>query len=401
MGGIICAASPLANAAPAELPQSATSGRLRREATTSVPMHIDVLREAGSEMCPDADAVFRSLAALYPERFFRRESSARTASANIVIQIRPTADGHAALLELGAPQTGKRLISERGAACGGLSDAIAVAVAMLVEPEGEPVTGANGFDAAPKPASTSGSVLSAATQPSNVTAAEEDPKTALQPSSAPDQPKSAPQPASAATNQQNKRATAGNALTPVYPLPAAASSPNTGWSPAFYAGVLGTLSAPSRPAAGAVLGVDVSHRSGFGFKLNGLAAWALPAKEGTGQVVARVFGGMAGICVRRSLNWQLGYQACFDVGAGSMRVDTRDYPVVYVATLHVPWVVAGPQLALIQRLTSATQAYWSVGALANLRREQFVVEGNPRSTVEAHALGISAEIGIRFSGPMH
>ncbi|HEY5961313.1 MAG TPA: hypothetical protein VIV60_32370, partial [Polyangiaceae bacterium] len=79
-----------------------------RATPTTIPAYIDVHRDPGSELCPDTEAVFQSIAALYPERSFSRVMAPSAATASILIRIRPTADGHEALLKVGLPRAGER-----------------------------------------------------------------------------------------------------------------------------------------------------------------------------------------------------------------------------------------------------------------------------------------------------
>ncbi|HEY5957076.1 MAG TPA: hypothetical protein VIV60_11005, partial [Polyangiaceae bacterium] len=256
-----------------------------------------------------------------------------------------------------------------GTECRGLSDAIAVAVAILIEPESEPKS---------EPAVATNVATSVGDRASTPT----------EPSATTRKTKAAPP----ATTLDG-----GSASSTREPLPLA---PDGRWYAYLFGGAMGTVWAPSQPAAGATLGVELSHRSGFGVSLNGLASWAMPAKKGDGRVTVRVLGGMTGLCWRRLLFAHTDYQICLDVGVGSMRAEARDYAVVYVATSHVPWVVVGPRFAVVQRLTPRTQAYFALGALANLRREQFVVEGNTGKVADAQPVGLLSELGIGFGGPI-
>jgi hypothetical protein len=122
----------------AEAPTSESS-RLqgKDDSAKPSPIHIEIDRAPGSELCPDETAVFRALPRLFPERSVQDSNVLQWSVAAARITIRPTTHGHEALILTVLPRIGERTLIENDANCSGLADALAVTLALLSQVRGQ------------------------------------------------------------------------------------------------------------------------------------------------------------------------------------------------------------------------------------------------------------------------
>ncbi len=249
---------------------------------------IEIEQAPGSEVCPDKEAVFRSLERLFPEREFRQSSDASNGLARARVTIRPLPPGHEAVLTLLPPRRGERVIREQDEACRGLADALALAFVLLVAPpdaQPESKQAADASQAVPAVAATN-------------------PNLELTPPSKPAAlPKSvrAPEPVPTSVH--------------------AARSYQVGVGSSFVAG-LGVL---SEPALGAAAEVELFHQSGWGLSLQGLRLWSQPAEAEGGSVTLTLWGLLVAPCYRQRLAAASHLDACLRFGIGSQHAAIKGF----------------------------------------------------------------------------
>lgn len=333
-----------------------------------VGVGFEVARRPGSEACPDESALLEMIVALFPERQIRRGSDAAHAQARALIVIRPTARGHEATLQL--PHVGERRISTQLADCGGLGDALAVALVLMLEaqPDGPTTTKAASPD-------VSGTRSVAA----------------------PPRPKEAVK-----RLQKEWRTTAAAPLQPArgtvvlrgepMKLVERGSSERTSWQLHAVASALFGIGVLSQPGGGAQLGGGLFHRSGLGLLATGQRWWSLPAYKATGSVTVDLWSATLAPCLN-VLAVETQVWACGSVGFGIQQAVAEGFLQSGEATR--PWLVFGPSLRLSQPLSSRVAVMLGVTALAQPWRETFVVDGLGR-VAGAHVVGLTIDLGLRF-----
>lgn len=330
---------------------------------------LSVQREPGSEICPDADAVFRAMQTLYPERAFHRVYAAEQAVASAQVVVRPTLHGHEATLRTPSARPGQRVIVEQDASCRGLGDALAVALSMLLDASSDVGPSASGAPPTPLPMRSA----PASAEPEVIV-----PPTVPAVSGAPK--------ASATPHQTNPRTAANDR----------ASTP---WGTHVRAGGLANALLLTQPSLGFVAGGDLLHASGFGLELTAVGFWAQPAKAAEGSIAVSRYGARLGVCYEKTAFARSKYFVCAEFGVGSQRARTSNFTVVFDATRYDAWSTLGPKLGVVHALSGWLHGFVSVGVPINLMRNNLVVAGDPSLRVEAQLLGISAEMGIRLTGP--
>lgn len=329
-----------------------------------------VQREPGSELCPDADAVFRAMQTLYPERAFHRVGATEQAVASARVVVRPTPHGHEATVQTLSPRPGQRVIVDQDANCRGLGDALAVAFAVLLDASDEAAPPV--IDHSPP------------TVPMNLVPTSAEPEVIV-PATAPTAPPATK--SSSAPHQPQ---------TPTKPARAVAIP---SWSTHGRVGALGSVFELTQPAIGVAAGGDLFHQSGLGLELAALGLWAQPAKAGEGSIAVSRYGARLGVCYQRTAFARSQYFLCAEFGAGSQRSRTEGFAIVFEDARNDAWLTLGPKLGYLQELSTWLHGVVSLGLASNLVRNNLVVAGNPALRVEAQLLGLSAEIGLRLAGP--
>lgn len=110
-----------------------------RPAGAAVPrLWLEVTRAEDALACPDAQQVARSVVELFDARVVRIAAEPADAVLSVPIVITKSAEGFEATIQLERETSLPRRIVDRDARCHGLSEALAVAVVLLIEPHAEP-----------------------------------------------------------------------------------------------------------------------------------------------------------------------------------------------------------------------------------------------------------------------
>ncbi len=349
LGAALAVTLASARLSGAETPAAGGDVRARPE-RGPIDSRIEVERGPGSGACPDAAAVFRSIAKLFPERVFRETADAAGAAASARVVIRALPAGYEAVLSMRAPHAGERVIGEKDQACAGLADALALAFVMLVEPP----EGKAGTPAPP---------------PSPETPA---------PSAA--QPNAAPPPFHAtALAPRGARSFTGN----------------------ITAAVVGGFGLLSEPAAGAAVGIEVLHQSGWGGALGAVRLWSPPAEARGGSVRLSAWALLAGPCYERHLLGISSLEACVRVGVGSQSAKVEGF--LRSSSPSVLWAIVTPTLGYRLRAADALTGLLRIGPTVQLRPQSFSAredDGSGRTVPIARApnVGVMAELGLLLGG---
>jgi hypothetical protein len=345
----------------AEAPTSESS-RLqgKDDSTKPSPIHIEIDRALGSELCPDENAVFQALARLFPERSVQNSNARQGSVAAARITIRPTTHGHEALILTVLPRIGERTLVENDANCSGLADALAVTLALLSLVRGQE--------------------NDVATQKAIVTAPPQTPNAS---SSSPTQP---------LPNDQSVPV-----VLPEFKRSKASQKSNMSVSANVASvGGIGLLNSPS---VGAALGAELFHRSGFGLIFQGVRLWSTPLKKEGGSVKLTLWGGVVGACYRRRITSRSKLDACFQVAVGQQRPLVLGF--AHSNSEGVPWVVLGPKLRYLFGVSRAVGTWLSLGFIGQAMPQSFSarrVDGSLENVTVAEAphAGLMVELGMRF-----
>lgn len=333
-------------------------------------VYLSVERMAGSESCPDAEAVFRSLTLLFPERSIRRGHDLQTAGTSVEISIRPIAAGHEAQIRTLRPRKGERIITEPDADCRGLSEALAVALVMLNDSQAEGLGEAPDATAStmvtpplratpetlmPPTQSTSTAAHASKRHPSVPPSATRE-KNAQRSSPAPTTPTRAPdvatpnQPKSAVRDSSRDNRTIDDPTVP-------ASATKGIWSTYTRFSALGTYRVLSEPELGMGIGADVFHATGFGVQLAALGMWARSAESlgGSAQIQRLLDAGATAEAIRL-------LEAGRDSNADSGLAEERD-------ALHIRALIKAQQTAQAAKLAQRfAQRYPNSPQIEAMRR---------------------------------
>jgi hypothetical protein len=353
LGTVLALAFASARPSGAE-PLTAAGGPGAPPARAPIDSRIEVERGPGSEACPDAAAVFRSLAKLFPERAFRETSAAASAAASARVVIRALPAGYEAVLSMRAPHTGERVIGEKDQACGGLADALALAFVMLVEPPEGQVGAPSGSSAPALPAK--------------------------------------PAPPAPSAPQLNAARPAPDAVAP------RGARSFTGNIAASGIGGFGLL---SKPAAGAALGIELVHASGWGGALGGMRLWSPPSEAQGGSVRLSLWALLAGPCYERRVRGVSSLDACVRVGVGSQSATVEGF--LNSRSPSVPWVIVTPTFGYRLRVAGALTGFVRIGPVVQIRPQSFSAredDGSGRTVQVAGApkVGVMAELGLLTGG---
>lgn len=367
---------------------------------------IVVRRLPGSEACPDDDTVFRAMELLFPERYFRRATAPDQASSSARVTIRPLEAGHEARVEVLSPRHGERVIVAEDPSCHGLADALAVALGMLTDGKGVVNEGAI-ENATPPSTQLAGATHAEATVERGTShpLAAKQPHVSVQlrlsqfivrppptPSATPNQPQGKD-----GTSAKTQGPTTAERRETIEAGMQDAAKPHA-WSVHARAGATGGLWVLTQPMVGGLVGVTAQHGSGLGFELSGIGLWALPAEDGRGSVQVSRVGAQLGLCLERQLSSHGRYLVCVEFGLGDQAARTKGFDQVDVASQHDLWLWLGPKLGYVHEAASRFDAFVSVGAQANVTRDNIIVVDSTAS-VRAHAVGLVGAVGLRWGGP--
>jgi hypothetical protein len=336
-----------------------------RAADEPVEAEIDIEQAPGSEVCPDKEAVFRSIRRLFPERDFRQSKDASRSTARARVTIRPLSPGHEAVLTLLPPRAGERVIREQDEDCRGLADALALAFVMLVAPPEPGVSSENESDA------TKSGAASAATSP--------------------DVPGAAPPSSKPAVPQKKTRAPDT--------VPASPRGPRL-YRAGVGASLVGGLGVLSEPALGFAAELELFHRTGFGLSLQGLRLWSEPAEGQGGSVTLTLWGLLVAPCYRHRLGPASRLDACLRVGVGSQHAEVKGF--LSPQSGGFPWLVLVPSLGFRQgfaELERSLSGFVRVGLVGQLRPQAFSVrlaDGSDVQVASAPKVGVMTEVGLMF-----
>lgn len=347
LGAVLSFATPARGAEPeAPTPPARHDGR-------PLDALIAIDRAPGSDVCPDAPALFRAMARLFPERAFRQATAASQSVASAHITIRPLPPGYEAVVSVLQPRRGERVILEKAEDCRGLADALALAFVMLVEPpQSETAQGEPEAPAAATPA----------TEP----------------------PAAAP-----------RRDTAA-ALRDTQP-----QEPESSFHADLGASAIGGVGLLSEPALGAAGGLDVVHVSGWGASLQGMRLSSPPSRAEGGSVTLTLWGVSLGPCYRGRLSPRSSLDGCVRFGFGSQHAEVERFREP--KTGNFPWMVLVPALGYRHILVDPLSGFVRVGPVVQLRPQSFSVRvaeaaGGVAKVAAAPNVGVMAELGLAFGG---
>ena len=330
-------------------------------ASQPVEAVIEIERAPGSQVCPDKEAVFRSIERLFPEREVRQSSDASLGTARARVTIRPLSPGHEAVLTLLPPRRGERVIREPDNDCRGLADALALAFVLLVAPpdsQTQSETAGHG----------SGPAAAAAITPEASVAT---------PSKPVESPKSVREP-------EPTRPAAGS------------------YQGGIGASIVGGLGVLSEPALGAAGELELFHRSGWGLSLSGLRLWSLPAEAEGGSVTLTLWGLLVAPCYRQRLARASRLDTCLRFGIGSQYAEVEGFQSPESG--HFPWQVLAPSISFRQGFSGASEllsGFARVGFVGQLRPQSFSVRsadgsGDPVQIASAPKFGVMMDLGLFF-----
>ncbi len=326
---------------------------------------IEIERAPGSEVCPDAESVFRAIARLFPERVIRESTNPAQAAASAHVVIRPTSLGYEAIVTVERPRRGERAILEKDENCRGLADALALAFVLLVEPP-ESKTATESATAGATPAAAT----AASTPPAPTSTAA---STEVPPKNSAPEPEPRATPARATTSQRNFRADLG----------------------ASAAGGFGLL---HQPALGFAAGIELAHTSGFEGSVEVLRLWSPAVHAEGGSVTLTLWSALFGPGYRFQLNKSSSLNAWLLLGAGTQHAETRDF--LQPKSGSFSWLVLMPALGYRLHASELVSGFARVGPAFQLLPQSFSVakaDGTGTTNVAtAPKVGVMVELGIAF-----
>jgi hypothetical protein len=349
----------------AEPAAPANTSAARGDVAAPLDAVIEIERAPGSEVCPDAESVFRAVARLFPERAFRESTNPAEAAASARVVIRPTSPGYEAVVTVERPRRGERVILDKDENCRGLADALALAFVLLVEPpDSKTATDAGAIAATPAVAAA------AAPAPSSTAATQEtQPKTSATPPRA--QEASAP----ARTSEHSFRVELG----------------------ASAAGGVGLL---HQPALGIAAGIELTHTSGFEGSVEVLRLWSAPVHAQGGSVTLTLWSALFGPGYRFPLNKSSSLNTWLLLGAGAQHAETKDF--IKPKSGSFSWLVLMPALGYRLHASELVSGFARVGPVFQLLPQSFSVEqadgSGTTNVASAPKVGVMAELGVAFGG---
>jgi hypothetical protein len=318
-----------------------TVGRLG--SAVAAPPHrvwVRVDRASESLVCPDGSGILKAAGRLFPDVELVAGSAADVDAVGIEVSIRPDPGGHVALLRVSGARQGERTLHERDAACGGLADALAVALVLIVEP-----------DAAARP-----------------------------PPPSPVEPRARREP---------------RAIVPPPSRRAPRDRQRSGFEPSYAvgAGAVGAIGVLATPSVGGFAGVEAMLSSGPGLRLRALRLVADPVFVEPGRITTSVWAGQLGACWRLRRGSGFAITPCVELAVGRQRGAGHDfrrgsYPVTR------PFWSLGPTISTTRELFAGFHAGILGGLGVNLWRQTYLVDDAAESVQPR--LGVLLALGVGF-----
>lgn len=332
---------------------------------------IAVDRAPGAESCPDADAVFRSMVSLYPERWLQRATVPEQAATSARVTIRPTQAGYEARVNVIWPRPGERVLVEPDPSCRGLGEALAVALSVFTDEKSIP--------AVTPPADTT--TVARMDVPAGTSAEGKEPR----------------KPPGTTTEKESAFVAKAAASPKPLALAGSAAPARSSWSLLVRGSGAAAYGVLNRPMVGGLFGIGLLHRSGFGIDIGAVGLWASPEQDGSGSIAVSRVGAIFGLCHERQF-WSKGsYRLCAELGIGDQSVSTDGFPEVWSAARHDRWSSVGAKLGYVQELVGSLDGFVALGVQANLDRDNFLVRGSS-AAVRTQVAGLVADLGLRWSG---
>lgn len=375
---LLCFGSLLASLAHAESQGTSVNAKgAQRDSGQPQSTWLEIERAQGSEACPDANAVFRAMARLFPERALRPGTTPDYFVASARVKIRPISVGHEALVTITEPRRGERVILENNPNCHGLADALAVTLVMLAE--------------TPEPPTDSRIRSDAVTPQSASTSTTEAVSIVKTPPIAPSRPR----------ETHRDAAPIAALLTPAVGFTNAAPPRMRAVRADARAAAVAGLGLLSEPALGAAVGVDLFHKSGWGLTLQGLRLWSRPAKDQGGSVTLTLWAGLAGPCYRQRMGAASSLDSCLRLGLGAQHAEVRGF--LAPKSGNFPWLVLEPLFRYTRAFGQFLAGFVGIGAVGQLQPQSFSVrldDGTEDSAQVADApkVGLLAELGLTVEG---
>lgn len=337
-------------------------------ASQPVEAVLELERAAGSQACPDKEAVFRSIERLFPEREVRQGSAASPSAVRARVTIRPLSPGHEAVLTLLPPRRGERVIREQDEDCRGLADALALTFVLLVMPPDtrETETASETAGQAAKPIAAG-----ALTPEASITT-----------------------PDKAAEPPKNVRATESAG-------PAAHS-----YEGGIGASIVGGVGVLSEPALGAGGELELFHRSGWGLSLQGLRLWSRSAETEDGSVTLSLWGLLISPCYRQRLGKASRLDTCLRFGIGSQYAEVKGFQQPQSGSF--PWQVLAPSIAYRHAFPGTGKrlsGFARLGFVGQLQPQSFSVgsadgSGETVQIASAPKFGVMMDLGLIFGSAL-
>jgi len=325
--------------------------------TEPVAAWMEIEQAPGSELCPDKEAVFRSIARLFPERQFQQSSDAPHSTAGARVSIRPLSPGHEAVLTLLPPRQGERVILDPDPDCRGLADALALAFVMLVAPPDSKTEAVN-LDRTPTPPPAANPEAAVTTPPRRTS-----------------EPKEGRRSAESVAPTRTERRT---------------------FRAAVAASVVGGLGTLSKPALGGAGELQLFHESGWGLSAQGLRLWSQPANGEGGSVTLTLWGLLVAPCYRQRLSASSSLDGCLGLGVGSQHAEVEGFSSPQSGAF--PWLVLVPRISYQRHVEELLSEFVRVGLVGQLRPQSFSVRfadtGQTAQLASAPKVGVMAEIGL-------
>ncbi len=306
------------------------------------PATLSVERLAGAESCPDASALAARVAELEPSA--ELSAGAKSSARHLSVTLSRQPEHWAAEIVLSGPRGGRRTLTDSGATCAGLGEAVALTLAMLREAEAD--------ESEPPPAEA---------------VSEPRPGPLVQPPPPP---------------------------PPERPAP---SSPAPELGLGVSAGGVAHVGLLARAGVGVEAGIELALGDRFRTLLGGL--WTAPQSidHGEGRVEVSLLALRLAACLDL-FGEQGGVElaACAAQWVGRLSGSGHDYSA-YTLSVARPWLAAGAGARLTGPLAGPIGWYGSVSGAVPLLRERFAVEGVSGVAFEPPPIGLFAAAGVSLA----
>jgi hypothetical protein len=274
---------------------------------------LEITKEPGSEACPDAARVFEAARSLFPDQPLVAAERASSAELRVAMSIAPERGGHLARLVPDGHSNAERRIADPDPACGGLAEALAVALVVWRSSLPNEVV-----------AATSGAVSADESKHAADARATEQP---AEPALEPHAPSVKPEP-SVPSAAKTAEAEAREPLTVGVEV-----------------GALGGVGLFAEPAFGASAGISVWSTFGMGARARLVRAVAAPYEVSPGSVDVSLWAAMLAACYRFEPVSRWSLAPCVELGWGSQHAEARDMRTDN-GQADRPWAVVGPSVVV-------------------------------------------------------